>query len=64
MPETEVNKCVTQEVQNENKQQQYPSQADTVLDDRKCQKATSLHMQPQKSKNCELQLRKPGIRCK
>ena len=55
--------CLTQEGQGENKQWQCPVQADTVLDDRKCQKVKSVHMQPQKPTNCELWLRKPAIKC-
>ena len=38
VPETEVNQYVTKEVQEENKQQQCLAQADTVLQNRKCQK--------------------------
>ena len=55
VPETEVNQCVTQEVQDEKKQQQCPTQADIVLDNRKWQKVKSVHIWPQKPKNCELQ---------
>ena len=54
VPETEVDQYVTQEVENENKQQQCPAQADTVLQDRKCQKVKMHicgHRSP-KSVNC------------
>ena len=44
VPGTEVNQCVTQDVQDEDKQQQCPAKADTVLDDRKCQKVKSVYM--------------------
>ena len=64
VPETEVNQYVTQKVQDENKQQLCPAQADTVLEDRKCQKVKSVHRWPQKPKSCELQSRKPAIKCK
>ena len=58
VPETEVNQYVTQEVQDENKQQQCPAQTDTVLQDRKCQKVKSAYMWPQKPKSRALQTRK------
>ena len=32
--QTEVHQCSTQEIQDENKQQQCPTQADTLLEDR------------------------------
>ena len=63
VPETEVNQFVTQEVQEENKQQQCPAQVSTVLDERKCHKVKSVHMGPQKPKSCELQSRKPATKC-
>ena len=46
------------EVQDENKQQQFPAQADTVLQNRKCREVKSVYMQPQKPRSCELQSRK------
>ena len=64
VPETEVNQHVTQKIQNENKQHQCPAQTDTVLQDRTCQKVKNAYMRPQKPKCCELQSRKPAIKCK
>ena len=64
MPETEVNQYVTQEVQDENKQQECPAHISTVLDGRKYHKLKSAYMWPQKTKICELQSRKSAIKCK
>ena len=63
-PETEINQYVTQEVQDENKQQQCPAQICIVLDGGKYHKVRSVYMWPQKPKSCELQSRKPAIKCK
>ena len=54
VPETEVNQYVTQEVEDENKQQQCPAQNDTVLQKRKCHKVKSTNMRSQKLKNCAI----------
>ena len=58
---TEVNQCVTQMGQDKNK---CPAQADTVLQDRKCQKVKSAHIWPQEPKSCVLWSRKPAVKCK
>ena len=58
MPETEVNQCMIQKRQDENKQMQCPPQAITVIEDKKCQEMKSVHMWPQKPKNYKLQSRK------
>ena len=49
--------------QEKNKLMQCPAQDDTVLQDRKCQKVKSAHMQPQEPKSYVLQSRKPAIKC-
>ena len=43
---SEVIQCVTQREQDTNKLMQCPAQYITVLQDRKCQKVKSAHMQP------------------
>ena len=52
VPETEVNQYVTQEVQDENKQQQCPAQTDTMLQKRKCHKGKSANMTTEIQKLC------------
>ena len=58
VPETEVNQYVTQEVQDENKQQQCPAQTDTMLQKRKCHKIKSANMRPQESRSCVTKCKK------
>ena len=50
--------------QGKNKLMQCPAQADTVLQDRKCQKVKSAHMQSQEPKHCLLWSSKPAMKCK
>ena len=61
---TEVNQCLTQIGQDKNKLMQCPAQADTVLQDRNCQKVKSRRMQPQELKTCVLQSGKPALKYK
>ena len=58
VPETEVNQYVTQEVQDENKQQQCQAQIDTMLQKRKCHKVKSANMRSQKSRSCATKCQK------
>ena len=59
---TEVIQCVTQRRQEKSKLMQCPAQEITVLQDRKCQKVESVHMQPQEPKSYKMQSRKPAIK--
>ena len=52
---TKVNQCVTQNGQEKNKLKQCPAQDDIVLQDRKCPKMKSFHMQSQEPKSYVLQ---------
>ena len=58
VPETEVNQYVTQEVQDENRHQQCPTQTDTMLQKRKCHKVKSANIRSQKSRSCATKCKK------
>ena len=58
VPKTDINQYVTQEVQDENKQQQCPAQTDTRSQKRKCHKVKNANMRLQKSRNCATKCKK------